>query len=80
MRFALKVLLMLAAAFAMFMAWALLRTPTQEELARRQERLAIELCWKEQGRKSLEPSTARFVAGACEKMEADFRAQHGVAP
>jgi hypothetical protein len=34
------------------------------------------LCWQEQKRKSLSPDLGRFVAGACEKMEADFRAKH----
>jgi hypothetical protein len=41
---------------------------------------AIELCWNEQKRPSLEPGEARFVAAACEKMEADYRAKHGRNP
>lgn len=43
-------------------------------------RLAIELCWKEQFSKSLDPGTQRFIAGSCEMMEREFRAQHNVAP
>ena len=41
---------------------------------------AIKLCWSEQGRKSLDGATARFVAGACEKMERDYEAKWGRKP
>lgn len=41
---------------------------------------AIKLCWSEQGRKSLDASTARFVAGTCEKMERDYEAKWGRKP
>lgn len=41
---------------------------------------AVKLCWSEQGRKSLDASTARFVAGACEKMERDYEARWGRKP
>lgn len=41
---------------------------------------AIQACWKEQARKSHAPEVARFVAGACEKMEDDFRAEYGTDP
>lgn len=80
MKVALKVLGMIAAAFAMFVAWALLRTPSPEEQERSAERMAIELCWKDQARKSLDASTARFIAGACEMMESDFKAKHRLSP
>ena len=43
-------------------------------------RQTIETCWKEQQRKSLSPELQRFVAGACEKAEADFRRQYGREP
>lgn len=43
-------------------------------------RSAIALCWDEQGRKSNAPGVARFVAGACERMESDFRVRYGVSP
>jgi len=46
---------------------------TPEAKQQSTERMAIELCWKEQGRKSNDPGTARFVAGACERMEQDFK-------
>lgn len=67
-------------AVGLFLMWALLRTPSPEENARFNARYAIEQCWKQQERKSLDPGTARFVAGACEQMEADFRKKHGVNP
>lgn len=75
-----KVLMWVGGAVVLFFAWALLRTPSPEENERYAERSAIELCWKDQQRKSLAPETARFIAGACEKMEADFRAKHRMNP
>lgn len=51
-----------------------------EAEARGKDRYAIEYCWKEQKRQSLAPSEARFIAGACEKLEADFRAKYGSEP
>lgn len=41
---------------------------------------AIDVCWKEQSKKSLDPGSARFIAGACEKMEADFKDRYGFKP
>lgn len=43
-------------------------------------RNGIAACWKDQARKSLDPATARFVAGTCEKMESDFFTQWGYKP
>jgi hypothetical protein len=40
-------------------------------------RKAIELCWQDQARKSLDPGTARFVAGMCETLEGDYRTKYG---
>ena len=48
--------------------------------AKSKARQAIELCWSEQGRKSLDPGTARIIAGVCENLEADFLRQYGVKP
>lgn len=48
--------------------------------ARWREQDAIKLCWSEQGRKSLDAATSRFVAGACEKMERDYEAKWGRKP
>lgn len=40
----------------------------------------IDLCWQEQGRKSLSTSEAQFVAGTCERMEEDFLRRYGHKP
>lgn len=67
----------LVVAFILFGA-TVADTPEAQERAR--ERRAIELCWDEQKRKSLDPSAQRFVAGACEMMEQRFREKHGRNP
>jgi hypothetical protein len=53
---------------------------TPEGKERSQSRAAIDLCWKEQSKKSLDPGAARFVAGTCERMESDFRTRWGRNP
>lgn len=55
-------------------------TDSPERQQRFREADAIKLCWQEQSRKSLDPGTSRFVAGACERMESDFRQRWGRAP
>jgi len=59
-----------------FVIGALSGPPSERQTAR----LAIELCWKEQSSKSLDPATQRFIAGSCEMMEREFRAKYGVDP
>ncbi|MBL0390569.1 hypothetical protein JJ685_05375 [Ramlibacter monticola] len=44
------------------------------------DRRAIQLCWQDQARKSLEPSAARFVAATCEKLETEYMQKHGRRP
>lgn len=51
-----------------------------EPSAKTTERRAIAYCWEQQKRKSLDPGAQRFIAGACEQMERDFREKHGLAP
>lgn len=53
---------------------------TPEAQERAHDRSVIQLCWSEQKRPSREPDTARFIAGACEKMESDFQQKHGQNP
>jgi hypothetical protein len=53
---------------------------TPEEHERSVARLAIQNCWEDQSKKSLEPGEARFIAMACEKMENDFRQKYGFKP
>lgn len=48
--------------------------------ARSSEQRAIDLCWEDQKRKSHDPDTARFIAGACEGMEQKYAAKHGRQP
>lgn len=48
--------------------------PQSEERARARD--AISLCWEEQSRKSLDPASARFVAGACELLEERYAAKY----
>ena len=54
------------------------RTPEGRERAN--GRAAIELCWKDQARKSLDPAAGRFAAGACEAMEERYRQRWGREP
>jgi hypothetical protein len=44
--------------------------------AKTQAREAIKMCWEQQSRKSLTPGEARFIAGACEKMEQEYREKY----
>lgn len=58
--------------------WSIGSTPGARE--RGTVRLAIENCWKEQKRPSMDPATARFLASTCERMENDFTSKYGVKP
>lgn len=53
-------------------------SPEAQERAKARD--AISYCWKEQSRKSFSDSMAQFVAGACERMEADFKQKWGYSP
>jgi ribosomal protein L40E len=67
-------------AVAAFLAFGAVVGNTPEGKQSAQERMAIDLCWSEQSRKSLSSSETRFVAGACEMMEERFRAKWNRAP
>jgi hypothetical protein len=67
-------------AVGLFVLWALVRTPSPEENARRRAEDVIAYCWKEQSRKSLDPAAARFAASACEKLTDDYRSKYGRNP
>ena len=69
-----------AGLFAIVMVFGTAVNNSPEGQARSRDRQAIALCWQEQGRKSIEPGVARFVAGACERMESDFSSKWGVKP
>lgn len=76
----LKVLLWLGGGIAAFLIFGASVGSSPEAKARMAAKDAISLCWKEQERKSLAPGTQRFIAGTCEKMEADYRTQFGRNP
>lgn len=44
--------------------------PDPQSAARHQADSAVDLCWQDQAKKSNTPEQARFIAGACEAMEA----------
>lgn len=46
-----------------------------KQQARDRSKAAIKLCWQDHDRKSLTPGEQRFIAGTCERMEADLRAK-----
>lgn len=64
------------AAFVLFLIVATLAGNSPEAMARDKLRGEIHYCWEQQARKSLDPSTARFVASTCEMMEKDFREKY----
>lgn len=66
--------------FVLFLVFGFFVSSTPDGKARAREKLAIEYCWETQGKKSLDPSAARFAAGACEMMEEDFRRRWGFKP
>lgn len=74
---AVKVLAGLVVAFVL---WALLRTQSPDEMEQATLRRSIDLCWADQQRKALTPDQARFIAGACESMVAQYRSRWGHAP
>lgn len=72
----LRIVLIAVGCFAALMIIGLMSPETPKS----KDRAAIDLCWKDQGRKSLDPGAARFVAGACEMLEQRFRETHGTEP
>lgn len=75
-----KIAIFAAAAMAAFLLFGAYEGTKPEVQERQRERAAIDLCWQEYERKSLDPVSKRFVAGACETMESDFRKKHGISP
>ena len=69
--------LSLVAAFFLFGAIAGNGPQAQEKA---QARRAIDLCWDEHKRKSLDTGTQRFVASTCEMMESKFTEKFGHRP
>ena len=65
---------------AAFLAVGIVNGNSPEGKERARQRDAIDLCWKEQGRKSNSAGSAQFIAGACERMEAEYERKHGSRP
>lgn len=72
----LRIVLIVVGCFAALMIIGL----TSPETPKSKDRAAIDLCWQDYERKSLEPGTKRFIAGACEMLEQRFRETHGAEP
>lgn len=68
------------AAFVLFLVVGTLAGNSPEAMAKDKLRGEIRYCWEDQARKVHSPETARFIAGACEMMEADFRAKFRTNP
>lgn len=68
------------AAVAVFLAIGAVIRNTPEGKERTKQREVIALCWDGQAKKSNEPGTARVIAGACERMEADYVKRWGTKP
>ncbi len=68
-----KVFLILGVLVVGFFGFGFILASSPDGKARSHERDVIAYCWQQQERKSIEPAMARFVAGTCEKLEADFR-------
>lgn len=62
--------------FVAVMIFGSIASNSPEGQERSRDRQAIESCWDQQKRKSLDPATARFVAATCERLESDFRTKH----
>lgn len=69
-----------ALAVTAFLVLGAVQSNTPQGRAKADQRAAIELCWKNSERRSLDPATQRFAAAACERMEAEFRQQFGREP
>ena len=53
-------------------------SPEAKEKIRKRD--AIDYCWSTYEKKSNTDAEKRFIAGACEKMEDDFRSKYGRNP
>jgi hypothetical protein len=66
--------------FALFIIYVFVNSSSPEAQQRMNDSYSIEQCWNNYNMKSNTEPQKRFIAGACEKMEADFKAKHGRAP
>ncbi|HFZ5262895.1 TPA: hypothetical protein ACIK6T_004651, partial [Yersinia enterocolitica] len=75
-----KVLLVIVALLILFFGYGMYASSTPEGKAKATDRNAIDYCWSTHEKKSNSDSQQRFIAGACEKMESDFKSKYGVNP
>lgn len=75
-----KVLIGVAVVLAIFLGFGLVASNSPEGQAKIRERDKIAFCWKEQERKSLGDAEKRFIAGACERLEAEFQQRYNDRP
>lgn len=81
MKTLLKVVGVLVCLFALVFIGFMIKAANDPQSDERiQARMAIELCWKEQERKSLAVREKQFVAGTCEMMEKSFIERFGGTP
>lgn len=70
-----KIFTVAGSAFVAFMGFGFYLANTPDGRERIAQRDTIEACWNAQGGKALTAGSARLVAGACERLEADYRAK-----
>jgi hypothetical protein len=68
-----KMLLVVGVLILAFFGYGFYASNTPDGKARAYERGTIELCWREQGRKSVAPADAREMARLCEGLEEAYR-------
>lgn len=61
--------------FGLMMIYQMVKPETADDRAIASARRTIELCWDDQGKKSLTPGSARSIAGICENLESEFRSK-----
>ncbi|MEQ4644684.1 hypothetical protein ACIS7S_12075 [Providencia sp. DFU6] len=75
-----KILLAIIILVVAFLGFGAFVSSTPEGKEKSKARDAIKYCWSEYDKKSITDEQKRFIAGACEKMESDFRSNYGVNP
>lgn len=77
MKITLKVI---CALLVLFFSFGFYKSSTPEGKEKASERASIDYCWGSHEKKSNSYGQQRFIASACEKMEADFLTKWGVKP
>ncbi len=80
LKFILWIVGLAAGGFVALLIFGFILQQDPEVRQKGRDRDAIAECWKQQERKSFDPATQRFIAGACESMEAKFRQRYSAEP